>query len=517
MRQQPPPYLQQNQDNYEDMFASLHSTDDSLAKKFIISSPTTTLKEFDSSSNLFPNFLAEPEPMGLWPGLAIGSLLFILIFLCVLGNLLVILAILIERDLRSRPQYYLIFSLAVADLMVGLLITPLGAWTTLRQKWEMGVTLCDFWISVDVLVCTSSILHLVAIALDRYWSITNIYYTQNRTPQRIFTMLFVIWVFSLLISLAPQFEFLHLKDKGFVSRVEDQKICLISQDIAYQVFSTSTAFYIPLCAIIIIYYKIMRAAKKRFRRERDRRTLNRGVIDDSSVPLKTSKQMDLEEQNSSPIAQKYTSDEKNNNCTSALLQKQQQNGRHISVTNKPISEISPKNNNNNSNQSEEFYQNKQKLNSKIESLDIAETEFQANETFKNGINKNGDIEQQKQLITFPKHLKIIAERGRKKRNGKKESVETRRERKAWRTLAIITGTFFCCWTPFFVLSLYRPFCINLTGESECRNIPPLMEQIFNWLGYLNSALNPIIYTIFSLDFRMAFKRILKKALFFSKR
>nr|CAD2156913.1 unnamed protein product [Meloidogyne enterolobii] len=44
-----------------------------------------------------------------------------------------------------------------------------------------------------------------------------------------------------------------------------------------------------------------------------------------------------------------------------------------------------------------------------------------------------------------------------------------------------------------------------------------MEQIFNWLGYLNSALNPIIYTIFSLDFRMAFKRILKKALFFSKR
>lgn len=44
-----------------------------------------------------------------------------------------------------------------------------------------------------------------------------------------------------------------------------------------QVFSTATAFYIPLCAIILIYYKIMRAAKKRFRRERDRRTINRNV------------------------------------------------------------------------------------------------------------------------------------------------------------------------------------------------------------------------------------------------
>ena len=36
----------------------------------------------------------------------------------------------------------------------------------------------------------------------------------------------------------------------------------------------------------------MRAAKKRFRRERDRKTLNRGVVDESSVPLKT-----LEQQN----------------------------------------------------------------------------------------------------------------------------------------------------------------------------------------------------------------------------
>ncbi|CAK5061985.1 unnamed protein product [Meloidogyne enterolobii] len=498
--------------------------------KFIYSPPTTlsSLHDFGSSSHLFSPFLAmaEPEPLGLWPGLAIGSLLFVLILLCVLGNLLVILAILIERDLRSRPQYYLIFSLAVADLMVGLLITPLGAWTTLRQKWEMGVTVCDFWISVDVLVCTSSILHLVAIALDRYWSITNIYYTQNRTPQRIFTMLFVIWVFSLLISLAPQFKFLHLKDKGFVSRVENQKICLISQDIAYQVFSTSTAFYIPLCAIIIIYYKIMRAAKKRFRRERDRRTLNRGVVDDSSVPLKTSKQMDFEEQNSSPTTQKYTatSGEKNNNnyptnCSPPILNKQQ-NGRQFSENNnKSIHETSPKNSNNNNNPSEEFYQNKEKtkkLYSNIASLDIEETEFKANENLKNGINNKGE-ESKQQLINFPKHLKNIAEKGRKKRSGKKESVETRRERKAWRTLAIITGTFFCCWTPFFVLSLYRPFCINLTGESECRHIPPLMEQIFNWLGYLNSALNPIIYTIFSLDFRMAFKRILKKALFFSKR
>ncbi|KAF7632818.1 G_PROTEIN_RECEP_F1_2 domain-containing protein, partial [Meloidogyne graminicola] len=390
-----------------------------ILKKFFFSSSsslsslTEQQQQYNYNNNnqlLLLTQLESTNQMSLFFSIFIGLLLFILIFLCVLGNLLVILAILIERDLRCRPQYYLIFSLAVADLMVGILITPLGAWTTLRQKWEMGVTLCDFWISVDVLVCTSSILHLVAIALDRYWSITNIYYTQNRTPQRIFTMLFVIWVLSLLISLAPQFEFLHLKDNGFVSRVEDQKICLISQDIAYQIFSTSTAFYIPLCAIIIIYYKIMRAAKKRFRRERDRKTLNRGVIDDSSIPLKTSKQLDLEQQNSSPIAQK-TSAGANNCSDSPIFQAKQkeQNGRHFSINRNFLFflKITPDSSPKTSCPTE--FQEKVKLQNNLGSIDVVETEFQANEEFKNGI-KNGDIiqQQQRQIITFPKHLKMYS-------------------------------------------------------------------------------------------------------------
>ena len=39
-------------------------------------------------------------------------------------------------------------------------------------------------------------------------------------------------------------------------------------------------------------------------------------------------------------------------------------------------------------------------------------------------------------------------------------------------------------------------------------IPPLLFKILTWLGYFNSAMNPVIYSIFNTEFRDAFRRIL---------
>ena len=89
-----------------------------------------------------------------------------------------------------------------------------------------------------------------------------------------------------------------------------------------------------------------------------------------------------------------------------------------------------------------------------------------------------------------------------KENRTKEKLAQKRERKAARTLAIITGSFICCWLPFFIIAIVRPFC-----KDSC-DYPPLLLSVINWLGYFNSLLNPIIYTIFNPDFRLAFRKIL---------
>ena len=82
----------------------------------------------------------------------------------IVGNVFVIAAIITERNLRTTGNY-LVLSLAVADLMVACLVMPLGAFSEIAQQWTLGTFLCDIWTSADVLCCTASILHLLAIAL----------------------------------------------------------------------------------------------------------------------------------------------------------------------------------------------------------------------------------------------------------------------------------------------------------------------------------------------------------------
>ncbi|TNN55338.1 5-hydroxytryptamine receptor 1D [Liparis tanakae] len=77
-----------------------------------------------------------------------------------------------------------------------------------------------------------------------------------------------------------------------------------------------------------------------------------------------------------------------------------------------------------------------------------------------------------------------------------------RERKATKTLGIILGAFIVCWLPFFVGTLVMAIC------KECWFDPALFD-IFTWLGYLNSLINPVIYTAFNDEFKQAFQKLMK--------
>ena len=77
----------------------------------------------------------------------------------------------------------------------------------------------------------------------------------------------------------------------------------------------------------------------------------------------------------------------------------------------------------------------------------------------------------------------------------------KRDHKAAKTLGIIMGAFMFCWLPFFLTYIIGNTC------DHCY-VPDLVVSILFWIGYWNSALNPIIYAFFNRDFRHAFKKLL---------
>ncbi len=87
------------------------------------------------------------------------------------GNLMVMISFKMDKQLQTISNYFL-FSLAVADIIIGLISMPLFTQFTILQEWRLGAAVCDAWLSIDYLASNASVLNLLVISFDRYFSVT---------------------------------------------------------------------------------------------------------------------------------------------------------------------------------------------------------------------------------------------------------------------------------------------------------------------------------------------------------
>lgn len=275
----------------------------------------------------------------------------------------------------------------------------------------------------------------------RYWAVTQVHYIHSRTCRTIGTMIFLIWCISITVSLAPLFGW---KDPNFEHRVNVDKICMVSQDIGYQIFATMSTFYVPLVIILLLYWKIFMTARTRLRKR---------LAAKANVDLTAAKKIVVEQ----------------NTCTG---------GQPISRIEEGCGEII---------EPEDEASTAINIGGKFVSQGC-QTEITINQCKDNGSTR---------VTTSTTAAAAAATTASKKH----VSLEVKRERKAAKTLAIVTGAFIACWLPFFILALFMAIFKEWQFNEH-------LVSFLLWLGWFNSTLNPIIYTIFSPEFRTAFKRIL---------
>ncbi|XP_046386626.1 putative tyramine receptor 2 [Ischnura elegans] len=482
-------------------------------------------------SVLFGTTLAVPE----WEALLTAFVLTLIILMTLVGNVLVILSVFTYKPLRIVQNFFIV-SLAVADLTVALLVLPFNVAYSLIGRWEFGITLCKIWLTCDVLCCTASILHLCAIALDRYWAITDpLAYAQKRTLRRVMLMIAGVWLASGAISSPPLAGW-----NDWPEEFTNNTACRLTQQPGYIVYSSLGSFYIPLFVMTIVYAEIFVAARRRLRERAKASKLNavkQSVVSpapganapaqgnaDGARPIEVGRR----ERSSDSIRGathdgESVSSETNHNDVEAQplsastgggggsgkkkrrkgsgkvkggIGKKWRRGSKAAQNNAEAKEQSVRDNS----VTDVCGENGVSAADGVEGHDgplaasaVAAEEKRAEKAAEKAVSSSPSAPLVKKPAGSSAPVyQFIEERQR---------ISLSKERRAARTLGVIMGSFVVCWLPFFLMYVILPFC-----KSCCP--PEKLVNFITWLGYINSALNPIIYTIFNLDFRRAFKKLL---------
>jgi hypothetical protein len=79
----------------------------------------------------------------------LAAFLVFLALATILGNIFVLLAIFVDFHLRS-PTHYLMGSLAMADLLLGILVLPFSSVQLYFDTWPFGSWYCEVWLGMNL-------------------------------------------------------------------------------------------------------------------------------------------------------------------------------------------------------------------------------------------------------------------------------------------------------------------------------------------------------------------------------
>ena len=173
--------------------------------------------------------------------------------LALTGNVLVLIVFARSRALRTVTNYYVI-SLAVADTLVALVGIPSALSTSVGLPRQFH--LCLVMNSILMLLCTGSILSLVAVTVDRFWAIVHpLTYAGDMTKRKAKLIICGCWILASIIGLLPA--------AGWHRCRPSQPRCFFMEvmDFRYLTFVYFATIVCPVLFIAFVYALIFRAVR----------------------------------------------------------------------------------------------------------------------------------------------------------------------------------------------------------------------------------------------------------------
>lgn len=180
------------------------------------------------------------------------------------GNLMVIISFRMDRQLQTVSNYFLL-SLSVADFAIGFVSMPLYTVYLLMNRWPLGPVVCDAWLSLDYTMSNASVANLLVISFDRYFSVTRpLTYRVRRTPRTAGALIAGAWLVSVLLWTPWIVAWPHIEG-GRQVPVNECYIQFLETNQYITVVTAVAAFYLPVLAMCVVYYRIYRETEKRQR------------------------------------------------------------------------------------------------------------------------------------------------------------------------------------------------------------------------------------------------------------
>ncbi|KAM4561938.1 trace amine-associated receptor 3-like [Fundulus diaphanus] len=182
-------------------------------------------------------------------------------------NLLVIISVSHFRQLHT-PTNILLLSLAVSDLLVGLISMP-GEIYQSTSCWFLGDNICFLYNYLCFIIPSTSVGDMVLISIDRYVAICDPLHYQTRvTKRRVKVCVCLCWLCSVV------YKILFIKDDliqaGWNNSCYGE--CVTAVDLISGTFDLVLTFFAPITIIIVLYMRVFVVAVSQARAMRSQVT-----------------------------------------------------------------------------------------------------------------------------------------------------------------------------------------------------------------------------------------------------